>query len=51
MLKTIKYHYLIGCKVGRLDKNKTTIRRYTLEKKVERIIIKLTKGKTITRVQ
>lgn len=27
MLKTIKYNNLIGCKVGLLDKNKTTIRK------------------------
>ncbi|KAL5236474.1 hypothetical protein ACI65C_003884 [Semiaphis heraclei] len=50
MHKTIKYHYLNGCKVGRLDKSITTIRRYTRDKKVERII-KLTKGKTTTRIQ
>ncbi|XP_060845994.1 uncharacterized protein LOC132925633 [Rhopalosiphum padi] len=50
MHKTIKYHYLNGCKVGRLDKSITTIRRYTRDKKVERII-KLTKGKTSTRIQ
>jgi len=50
MQKTIKYHYLNGCKVGRLDKSITTIRRYTRDKKVERII-KLTKGKTSTKIQ
>ncbi|KAF0707929.1 Transporter [Aphis craccivora] len=50
MHKTIKYHYLNGCKVGQLDKSITTIRRYTRDKKVERII-KLTKGKTSTRIQ
>ncbi|KAE9521927.1 hypothetical protein AGLY_017661 [Aphis glycines] len=50
MHKTIKYHYLNGCKVGRLDKSITTIRRYTRDKKVERII-KLTKGKTSTKIQ
>jgi len=50
MHKIIKYHYLNGCKVGRLDKSITAIRRYTRDKKVERII-KLTKGKTTTRIQ
>lgn len=46
MHKTIKCHYLNGCKVGRLDKSITTIRRYICNKKVERII-KLTKGKQV----
>jgi hypothetical protein len=50
MHKTIKYHYLSGCKVGRLDKSITAIRRYTRNKKVERII-KLTKGKISKRIQ
>jgi hypothetical protein len=48
--KTIKYYYLNGYKIGRLDKSITAIRRYTRDKKVERII-KLTKGKTRTRIQ
>jgi len=48
--KTIKYHYLNGCKIGRLDKSIMTIRRFTRDKKVERMI-KLTKGKSTTRIQ
>jgi len=50
MHKTIKYHYLNGCKIGRLDKSIMTIRRFTRDKKVERMI-KLTKGKSTTRIQ
>lgn len=45
MHKTIKYHYLNGCKIGRLDKSIMTIRRDTRDKKVERMI-NLTKGKS-----
>jgi len=50
MHKTIKYHYLNGCKIGRLDKSIMTIRRFTRDKKVERMI-KLTKSKLTTRIQ
>jgi len=49
MHKTIKYHYLNGCKIGKLDKS-MTIRRFTHDKKVERMI-KLTKDKSTTRIQ
>jgi len=48
MHKSIKYHYLNGCKFGRLDKSILIIRRYTRDKKVERMM-KLTKGKSTTR--
>jgi len=47
---TIKYHYSNGCKVGRLDKSILIMRRYTKEKKVEKMV-KLTKGKSSTRIQ
>ncbi|XP_029347989.1 uncharacterized protein LOC115034730 [Acyrthosiphon pisum] len=50
MHKTIKYNYLNGYKIGRLDKSIMTIRRFTRDKKVERMI-KLTKDKSTTRIQ
>lgn len=49
MQKTIKYHYLNGCKVQRLDKCIMVLRRFTRDKKVEQMV-KLTKGKSTSRV-
>ena len=49
MHKTIKYHYLNGCKVQRLDKCIMVLRRFTRDKKVERMV-KLTKGKSTSRI-
>ncbi|XP_050065173.1 uncharacterized protein LOC126554109 [Aphis gossypii] len=37
MHKTIKYHYLNGCKVGRLDKSVTTIRDIPVIKKLKEL--------------
>ncbi|KAL4088856.1 hypothetical protein QTP88_023940 [Uroleucon formosanum] len=50
MHKTIKYRYLNGCRIGRMDKSIMTIRLFTRDKKVERMI-KLSKGKSTTRIQ
>jgi len=49
MHKTIKYHYLNGFKVQRLDKCIMVLRRFTRDKKVERMV-KLTKGKSTSRI-
>lgn len=50
MHKTIKYHYINGCKVGRLDRSIIIITRYTRDKKVDRMV-KLTKGNNTSRLQ
>lgn len=47
---TNKYNYLNGCKVGRLDKSIRVLRRFTRDKKIERLV-KLTKGKYTSRIQ
>lgn len=52
MYKTIKYYYLNGYNVGRLDKSIMVPSRFTRDNKVEiLVIVKLTKGKSSSRLQ